>query len=504
MRVRNKFATGVGLVLLLMVLVVFFTPYYSTIFFWELRKWLFWLVPLAILIVAAIGVLIAAEVFGSGFDLLPPAIIMLVIALGLASMGGLLWYAASYHGYLQGKEYANSIRVVNGEIPDFGQRAPYQVAVAQARPNLGDAPGDIVDTSYLPGVDRFTTLVNRRGILSGYQVLLSQQIPLTGRGSGSRCSFEGEGANARVSGFFSHNLGRKISKERRWVRFNGDDVYGYCDGSTPKVVVPLKRQVGIFTVTERPAGVAVYDGKTGRISFSSTGKGIPGPAYPLSLAAKQREATHALGGYADWFFNRAGWNTTDDDVNSGNNSEFTLGTDRGTSVYATPLRGRGSATSISVISTIIAAADEGGLARLTVHRLKPSWVSASAIETRIKADYQDIPNWQNLRIFEIVPTGGRNWVATIGNSQNVLYRVTGNGDLTGDDATCLQRADSTLIRCGSLADKDQRGVGTQYGGVDKPGDVADDVGALSNEELLELQRRVNEEAGKRLSQQGDR
>ncbi|MGH3545321.1 MAG: hypothetical protein ACRDPW_05290, partial [Mycobacteriales bacterium] len=47
---------------------------------------------------------------------------------------------ASYHGYLQAKEYANSIDAVTGEVSNFGQRAPYQIAVAQARPNLGDAP----------------------------------------------------------------------------------------------------------------------------------------------------------------------------------------------------------------------------------------------------------------------------------------------------------------------------------------------------------------------------
>ena len=84
----------------------------------------------------------------------------------------------------------------------------------------------------------------------------------------------------------------------------------------------------------------------------------------------------------------------------------------------------------------------------------------------------------------------------------MLYRVTGTGDLSGDNATCLQRADGTQIRCGTLADTDQRGVGTQYGDRDQPGGVPDDVGSLSNEELLELQRRINDEAGKRLSEQG--
>jgi len=73
-----------------------------------------------------------------------------------------------------------------------------------------------------------------------------------------------------------------------------------------------------------------------------------------------------------------------------------------------------------------------------------------AIGQRIRGDYQDIPNWQNLRVFEISPVSGDRCVATTGNDQNVFYRVEGTGDLRGEESTCLYRADGTRIRCGTV------------------------------------------------------
>lgn len=69
-----------------------------------------------------------------------------------------------------------------------------------------------------------------------------------------------EQADARIGGWFTHNLGRKISDQKRRVRFEASDAYVTCSGGTPTVVVPLKRQTGILVVTERPAGVALYNG----------------------------------------------------------------------------------------------------------------------------------------------------------------------------------------------------------------------------------------------------
>ncbi|MCI2416054.1 hypothetical protein MOQ72_01340 [Saccharopolyspora sp. K220] len=470
-------------------------PYFWTNVLWGVRSALFVLVPLAVLAVVVIGLAVLDEERGwSGAGCLATLI-------GIGGLAALGFWAFGYHSYAQARDYASSVHVVDQQVPELGQRAPFPVAQAQARPNLGDAPGDLVNGTYQPQHDEFTSLVERRGWFSGYQVALTQNIPLTGRGTGRTCEFAAE-ADRRIGGWWWHNLGRLIGSQQRGVLYDAADVYGYCDGDTPKVVVPLVRQVGWLVVTERPAGVAVYDGKTGAVTFQDTAKGLPGNSYPLSLAKAQRESTHALGGFWDWVWNRAGWDTDEDETNSANNAEFALPTKDNRTVYTTLLTGRGSATSISALSTVTTEAQGTELAPLTVHRLNPSWVSPGAIDSRIKADYQDLPNWQNYKVLEVAPISGDRWVASIGNDQNLLYRVQGTGNLQGDQATCLYRADNSLIRCGSVADQNGNSVGTEYGTGQPDAGIPTDLGQLTDQQLADLQRRVSEEIGRRLTGTG--
>ncbi len=497
MRVALRIGISSAALAALAVLWVLIAPYYSTIVWWELRRSLFWLLPLLLLVL--LGIAAAALVDEYVLPAWP------FVLLGIAGAVGFLFWIGWGHSYAQARVYAGSVQVTDDAVPELGQRAPYVVAVAQARPNLGDSPGDIAGTKFLPDTQTYTTLVEARGWLAGYQTALEQSIPLTGRGTGHRCEF-GPEADARVSGWFGHNLGRLVASQVRWARFDGEDVYAYCDGDTPKVVLPLKEQDGWLLVTERPAGVAVYDGATGEVTVQPDGDGAAGPTYPISLAATQRESTHALSDLWDYVFGRAGWDDTDEeqDVNSENNSEFTLPHD-GAGQYVTPLTGRGSATSISAISTVDVRAAGDALAPLVVHRLDPPWVSTSAIAQRIQADYQDIPNWQNLRILEVAPTGSTRWVATIGNDQNVLYRVEGDGALEGDEATCLHRGDGTRIRCGTVADQGGSGVGTQYGpggGPAVPVAPDADLSTLTDQQLLDLAGRAQQEIARRLTTPG--
>ncbi len=426
--------------------------------------------------------------------------------------------------YQRDVAYARDVVVTTAEPPTFTQRAPFQVASAQARPSLGEHPGDLVDVTYLPDEDAYTGLVERRGMLTGYDAVLEQAVPLTGRAAGHTCGFA-EAAGRRLDGLFGANLGRLINSVRRGVSWDEDDAYGYCardsdrpgepGHSHPVVVVPLVEQDGLFVVTKRPAGVAVYDGRTGKLEIREDPKGIPGPTYPLSMAARQRAATNATGDFRDWFFKRVGWETSEgaDDTNSGNNAEFVLADAMsGQTLYVTPLTGRGSATAISAISTLeVGSARGGGYATLRVYRLRDPWVSPSAIVSRLKADYQDVPNWQNIKVMEISPLSGNRWVATLGNDQNLLYRAHGVGDLVGPDpdapghddparqSTCLLRADGTVIRCGTLADTGGRGVGTQFGSGEGTGTAPGDLTSLPDAELAELGKRVAAEAARRLT-----
>ena len=503
MRTLSKPLAGTLAVTGLLALFVGISPHYSTVLWWHIRAGLFWMLPILALIVACFVLLAIAPgqtplKAGRAGQL----VAAVSIALGVGGLVASLCWVASTHGYLQARDYYASTTTSSDAAPTFGQRAPFNVAQAQARPNLGDVSGEVVDTTYLPERGGYSTLVQRRGShLVGYEVVLDQTIPLAGgRGQGTTCRFDHR-AGRRDGGWFGHNLARAINDRRRGVTYEHADLYAYCDGQTPIVVVPLKRQVGWLVVTERPAGVALYNGHTGKVTLRATAAGVPGPAYPLSLAAKQRQALTASGGYWDYRAGRSGYETSESDTNSGNTTEFVLPDTAAhqRSLYATMLTGRGSATAISALAVVDGQARDGRLAGLSVYRTRPEWVSPSAIESRIKADYQDLPNWQNQQVMEISPLDGGHWVATIGNGQNVLYRVHGSGDLRGEHPTCLLRADGTTIRCGSLADTDGNGVGTDYGTSTTPSVGAPtDLTTLSNAQLAALQRRVADEAARRL------
>lgn len=416
---------------------------------WHTRESLYVIAPLLALL--AIGVAcITANRARNGIGLLA------ALVLGIITF---IWWAASWHGYQTDRAYYTaSVHVTADPVPALKPRQPYQMAVAQARSNLGDIPGEIQTdaTTYLPRRKEFGTLVTRRGWLSGYEAVLEQKTMEDGNVEAYTCRFDHNAAARRDAGSFAHKLSRAINAERPLVRYDPGDIYGYCDADVPVVVIPLKQQTGWLVVTERPAGYALYNGRTGRLSFHDDGYGmhVPGPTYPLSLAERQRQALNAPGGYWDYRADRTGWEPDPEDVNSGNTTEFTLGwAGTGDPIYVTPLTGRGSATAISAVAVIDASARPPGhtLARLTVHRQHPSWKSTKAIESRIKTDYQDLPNWQNVRVFEVAPTGADTWVATVGirDGNTISYRIHGTGTLTGPKATCLHRADNDKpIRCG--------------------------------------------------------
>lgn len=504
-------ALRVGLPVVLLGLFVWYASYATTIMVWELRKILAWLAaPLLVAALVALPWLVVKALRrkgrAAGGGGAAPALGCLCGVLGL---GIAVWWLV-YGSYLQDRAYMQSVQVVAEPVPELAARAPYLVGKAQAAPHLGDVTGEISDITYLPDSNRFATLVERRGWLSGYEVGLVQDVPLGGNGrTQQRCSFDVEKADARIGGWFDHNLGRKISARKRWVRFEAGDAYVTCSGDTPIVVVPLKRQTGILVVTERPAGLALYNGRTGKLTITDDTAAVPGPSYPLSLAARQREATAAVGSFSDWWFERSGWDASEDGANEGNESEFTLQyrDATGRSAYVTPLTPQGEASSVVAVSTVPTRHQGGGLAPVTVHRLSPTWSSPKALVALIKAEYRDVCCYNDDRVFEVVPTGGSTWTATIGSEQNIRYRVEGRGQVGGREATCLKAADGALIRCAyaapgspeeqELKRREEEKQKQKDESAAPPRD-AGDLTAYTPEQLAELQRRVSDEVVRRL------
>ncbi len=502
------------LLLLLLAAVGWYASYTTTVVVWELRKLVTWLVaPALVALLAGAPTLLRLLTYRLRGRRRVPAMAGGMVALGWlgAVVGlalGVFWLV--YGEYLQDRAYVTTMRVVTDPVPELAARAPYLVGEAQAAPNLGDVTGEVSDITYLPDSDRFAVLVERRGWLTGYEVGLVQEVPLGGKSRAQqRCRFDGSAADARIGGWFTHNLARKISAERRWVRFSAKDAYVYCQGDTPVVVVPLKRQIGILVVTERPAGVALYDGRTGKVTVTDDPTKVPGPSYPISLAGRQRAGTAAVGGFADWWFERSGWDASEDGANEGNESEFTLryADGSGRSAYVTPLTPQGRASSVVAVSMVPTRHAGLGLAPLTVHRLSPTWSSPQAIVGLIKSEYRDVCCWNDDQVFEVVPTGGSRWTATLGSEQSIQYRVEGWGQINGREATCLKTVDGVLVRCAYAApgsaeeqelqrrEQEKQQEQAANGGTD-PGDLS----RYTDEQLAELNRRISEEVNRRLKE----
>lgn len=500
-------AAGIGCLIVLVIAVVLFflamlaAPYYTTQLWWGARAGLFVILPLGIVAALGIGAGLALDV-----DRLIAAtgLGLLAVVAFLGSIG--FWVA---HSYLESAAYVTDVKVVDAQMPAMSYRAPFTVAEAQANPDLGAINGDRKTTMYLPDRKEFTTLVGWRGSFRGYETLLVQHVSDTGRNTHDLCEFS-PAADRQLGGLFSHSLGRLVNESARFVNWDEEDVYGYCDQGHPFVVVPLKAQSGVFVVTERPAGVAVYDGRTGQMQIITDPAQIakiPGPTYPLSIAQDQRGSTDAISGFGDWWFNRAGYELPNDMqvINSANVSEYTMGTRAGDRpVFTTPLTGRGSATAIAAWSVVDATQSGTGRNTVTIHKTDPVWLSTASVEDRIHANLGDVFMLQpRATIQELAPVDGGHWVATIGLAQNMLYRVTGAGDLSTD--ACLLKLTGEQIRCGGAALAGGAGpgvaVGQLPGAASSPGvtpvPASSDLHGLSKPQLIDLIQRATAELGSR-------
>lgn len=493
-------SAGIGCLIVLVAALVLFglsiliAPYYTTQFWWVIRESLFIWIPL---MTVAVLVFITAMAFDDN----PTAGVGAGLLTAAGFIGMIMFWCA--HGYLEDQTYTPSIQVTTRPVSGLAVRSPFNVAEKQASADLGDTVGDIQTTMYLPDQRRFTTLIDQKGAISGYGTLLTQDIGDTGRNRHELCGFS-PSASRRFGGLFSSSLARYINEHERFVNWDDGDIYGYCDHGHPIVVTPLKQQSGVFVVTERPAGLALYHGDTGELEIVTDPARIariPGPTYPLSLAAYQREATQAMSGFWNYFWDRSGWELPNDlnEINSDNIGEYVLADTTGAPMYVTLLTPRGGNTSVAAISTTPARLNTvGELSPLTVHRTH--WLSPQAIEQRIRANFGPVFTAQpGATIAELAPVSETDWVATIGLPQNMLYRVKGRGDLSTD--LCLYGLDGRQIQCGPMTNINGYGPGAAIGqsqGTPVQGTPASsDLHVLSTPQLLDLINRANGELASR-------
>lgn len=446
-------------------------------------------------------ILVAAFAFSS--DSGPGAALGTIAVLGALLLLVLSVVTAVRSTFDTHAQYVSSVKVVNDPVPDYEPRAPYDVAASSSHKLMGDTTGTGLNSKVV--IDQgesglWTTLVERNGWMVGYESVQVIDIPTFGAADASNvenCNFDVNTAEQRLGGWLPHeNLNLLIdAKTPANVTSDSNDVYGYCDGDTPKIVIPLKAHEGFWITTWTAYGAAIYNGKTGEVTVERDTSDIPGPVYPQSLAALQREALDALtkdgkvGTWEDHVQNRNGFENAND-TGVYNGSEFTLrytgDTDAG---YATPLSPRGSSTSVVALANIDATTAEfGKLNTLNVYKYGKGHTRSanSSIAQEIESQYSWMPDWASgLEIFEIVPGDDGSWVASIGQTQNVVYRAVIDQD---GDAILYDKNGDEVTRTGA---KPAEGNGSDPVAVD--GDLAE----MTPAQLRELAGRILDELAAR-------
>lgn len=495
MSTAAKVAIGAGVTALLVGLIVFLI--------WEvefLNAMLLaftaggWIFTLMVVVVGVLALLARASDSPVTWGATITAGVLSVIALIVGGVFGAYW---------ADQEYLKHVQVAAADTaPAFNQRPALVVARNQVQSQTTTV-GDQKQSAYIPGLDRFTTLISSKDAFKGYTEIVSQKVGLTGQSTKENCRFS-QYAGMRLDGNLYSDLSRWVAQTAGYGTFwNADDAYGYCDGDTPMVVVPLLKQEGFWPVIEAPNGIALYNGSTGalQVLHGDAAAKVPGPTAPESYAKRLREATVGMGDFWQHAWGNIGFDDTHADgadPNGENRSEFVLSTTDGHTVFVTPLTRKGASTGISAIG--VATATSGNdPADLTIYTYPDGTTrkSNSAAVDQIRAQFGDLPWASGLQVFEITPVTPQEWVASIGLKQNVTHRVR----LAFDGSACLETANGTKLKC---IDKD--GNTTFGGGTTTPTDPGtpvsptSDLSKLTNEQLAQLANQVNAEIVRRLQE----
>lgn len=412
-------------------------------------------------------------------------------ATAIAPIAGSYALAAAYRGHVE---------ITLDDIASYAERAPFGSAKAQIGSVITDTAAEIGNTKYVPGAssNTYTTIVADGNYFGGYKSVATQVFDASGSHTSSTCRFSAA-APLALKNFLINDLNRVIRLKAFGAFWSAEDIYGFCDGDTPKIVVPLKHLAGFWPVIEVPAGVAIYDGHSGELDVVSTvepGR-IPGPVYPMSLSQQLRDSTATANGFWSWLRDLGGYRSavedTPDDPNRENPGEFVLlnADEKGVDIV-TLLREAGGSTAITAIGVQRAnAVTAGELGQFRIHQLPQRRVASTNLVQNIKSIFPEAP-WQvpGTAVLELVPAGKGIWVATIGQPQIVNYRVF--VDHLG--GMCLVRPNKDVVRC---VDEKGAPTGDAPPAQTAPPSGGTDLTKLSKAELAELARRVIDELAKR-------
>ncbi|MEC3915296.1 hypothetical protein [Nocardia sp. CDC160] len=336
---------------------------------------------------------------------------------------------------------------------------------------------------------------------SGINVPLGGVAMWSGQGNATQCTFTGDYGIDRAFGGARRNSLKNLLRERfPLIGYDPSDVWGYCDGKEPIVVVPVTMPMAWThgTVTA-PAGVITVRGDHGHVELDYltdvTAGTLPGPVYPKSLTAYQREQTKWVAGRENMNRNHFGFDPATSEAQTGNVSEYLLrDKTTGRLQWVTPMTLRGS-TSELFVAYSVTPADE-------VHRANLNQQSVYALDDtdrrRINIDNLDADarSWlatnagtvmsNGGKLVEFTPVDGDVWRGFVEFNGRVAYRL---------DISASRSVPTQLVKLEDTV------PGTQPQGPANA-DCGKDIASLTPAQLAQCAKVFVDELANRQAQQG--
>ncbi|MFE3190359.1 hypothetical protein ACFXHA_15200 [Nocardia sp. NPDC059240] len=339
---------------------------------------------------------------------------------------------------------------------------------------------------------------------SGINVPLGGVAEWSGQGTATQCTFTGDyGIDRAFGGSRKNSLNNLLRERFPLIGFDPSDVWGYCDGKEPIVVIPVTTPMPWThgTVTA-PAGVILVRGDHGhtRLDYRREVEAgaLPGPVYPKSLSRFQRDETKWVAGRENMNRNHFGFDTTSAAEQSGHTSGYLLRNKAtGRLEWVTPMTLRGSTSQLIVAYSVIPAD--------AVHRgnLNPQAVYAfdDNDPRRINIDNLDADarSWlasnagtvmsNGGKLVDFTPVDGDTWRGFVEFNGRVAYRL---------DISASRTVPTQLVKLDDLAP----GANAPAGPANA--DCGKDIAGLTAAQLAQCAKVFVDELANRQAQQGPR
>ena len=273
---------------------------------------------------------------------------------------------------------------------------------------------------------------------SGREQSLYGVAEWTGTGKPSVCRFEGKYDLTRAfDGDRGNSLPNMLADRFPTMRWDIGDVWGYCDGDKPVVVVPMTKPVlWMDRTVDTAAGIVLVEGDNGnlKLTHQATVKAgdYRGPVYPGTMVAEQRNQAKWAAGRKNHEKYSFGYDPSEAEVQASNNAEYLLRDAKtGRLVFVTPLTLRSSTSEVFVAYSVTYADEvrDGNLNELSVYVLKRDDSRAVNLDTMVaNANAWLTDNYGTFRanggrLIELTPVNGDMWRVFGENNGKVVFQL---------------------------------------------------------------------------------